>query len=145
MQNAARRRRRSGGDGVFLPAPGSSADAAEAVLSALFAETEAESKMEFAAEVPVISGIAVDSKDRIWVARTGGDGVSRGPTDVFTADGDYVGTLAADDFRVPDAFGPSGLMAYSEVDDLGVATVRVLRLLGLEVAAPSTGSGAAES
>lgn len=89
----------------------------------------------FAKQIPVIDAIAVDSDDRIWVARTGIDGFSRGPTDVFTADGNYLGTLAGDDLRMPNAFGPGGLMAYIERDELGALVVRVIRLLELEQSA----------
>ena len=79
--------------------------------------------------------MAVDSVDRIWVSRSGVDGTSKGPTDVFAADGEYLGTLAADEFRIPDAFGPDGLMAYIEVAELDVPTVRVLRLVNLHTPA----------
>ena len=50
----------------------------------------------------------------------------------MTPAGDYIGTLPPDGLRTPDAFGPGGLMAYIERDDLGVATVRVVRLIALE-------------
>ena len=92
-------------------------------------------QMEYASEVPVIKDLAVDSEDRIWVSRSGVDGTSRGPTDVFTANGEYLGTLAADEFRIPDAFGPDGLMAYIELGELDVPTVRVLRLVNLHTPA----------
>ena len=88
-------------------------------------------EMEFASEVPVIMEMAVDAENRIWVTRSAMDGVSRGPTDVHTASGNYLGTLRAVEFRIRDAFGPDGLMAYIEVDELGVPFVRVLRLLNL--------------
>ncbi len=129
------RRRQEGGTGavrVITIRPGMSTAEGEAE-SARLAEALA-SGMRFASEVPVVADVAVDSEDRIWVSRNGDDGVSRGPTDVFAADGDYLGTLAAEEFRVPDAFGPDGLMVYVDVGDLDVPSVRVLRLTSLEAA-----------
>ncbi len=95
-------------------------------------EREGAEALVFADEVPVIADLTVDWEDRIWVARTGADGSDDdGPIDIVTADGRYVGTLAADGVRTPDAFGPDGLMAYIEADDLDVPTVRVIRLVSL--------------
>ena len=88
-------------------------------------------ELTFAAHVPVITAMAVDSEDRIWVARTGDDGIADGPTDIFSSEGEYVGTLAAADLRIPTAFGPGGLMAYVEKDEFDAAVVRVIRLLRL--------------
>ena len=87
--------------------------------------------MVFTDEIPVIADMAVDREDRIWVARAGAGGDGDGPTDLLTADGDYVGTLAADGLRIPDAYGPDGLMAYIESDEMDVQTVRVVRLVAL--------------
>lgn len=89
-------------------------------------------EMIFADEVPVIANLAVDLEDRIWIARSGPLGEDDGPTDIATPTGDYMGTLPSDGLRIPDAFGPGGLMAYLESDDLGVETVRVIRLISLE-------------
>lgn len=88
--------------------------------------------MVFPNEIPVIADMVVDREDRIWIARTGSGGDGDGPTDLLTADGDYVGTLAADGLRIPDAYGPDGLMAYIESDEMDVQTVRVIRLVALE-------------
>lgn len=88
--------------------------------------------MVFTDEIPVIADMAVDREDRIWVARTGAGGDGDGPTDLLTAEGDYVGTLTADGLRIPDAYGPDGLMAYIESDEMDVQTVRVIRLVALE-------------
>ena len=49
-----------------------------------------------------------------------------GPIDVITPEGEYLGTLP--DSRMPNAFGPDGLVAYVEVDELDVPTVVVKRL-----------------
>ena len=81
----------------------------------------------------VIAGLAVDREDRLWIARmgSGGDETS-GTTDVVAANGEYIGTLPADGPRSPAAFGPGGLMAYIESDEMDVQTVRVIRLLSLD-------------
>lgn len=85
--------------------------------------------MVFPEEVPVISRLAVDRSDRIWVQRSALRG-EPGPTDILTAAGQYYGTIAPDGLRIPDAFGPDGLLAYIEADELGVQRVRVVRLAG---------------
>ena len=95
-------------------------------------ERESVDRLTFADEVPVIANIAVDWDDRIWVERTGEDGVEPGPTDIVTPNGGYVGTLPADGVRIPSAFGPDGLMAYIETDEFGVQVVRVIRLVSLQ-------------
>ncbi len=89
-------------------------------------------EMTFADEVPVITDLAVDWEDRIWIARSAPEGLGDGPTDIVTADGGYVGTLAATGLRIPDAFGPGGLLAYIESDELDVQTVRVIRLVAFD-------------
>jgi len=95
-------------------------------------EREGVDKLTFAEQVPVIANIAVDWDGRIWVERTGEDGVGPGPTDIVTPDGGYVGTLPADGVRIPSAFGPNGLMAYIETDEFGVQVVRVIRTISLQ-------------
>ncbi len=86
----------------------------------------------YADEVPVLYGLKVDWEDRIWVERRGPTGDDDGPIDIVTPTGDYIGTLAPDGLRTPSAFGPGGLLAYIETDELDVPTVRVLRLVTLE-------------
>ena len=51
---------------------------------------------------------------------------------MLTADGGYIGTLSPEELRMPSAFGPSGLMAYLESDEMDAPVVRVMRLLALE-------------
>ena len=99
-------------------------------------ERESVDELRFADEVPVIANMAVDWEDRIWVERTGADGVEPGPIDIVTPEGDYVGTLPADGVRIPGAFGPNGLMAYTEADEVGIPTVRVIRLVSLQPQRP---------
>ena len=86
----------------------------------------------FADELPVLYDLEVDWEDRIWLERWGPTGDDDGPTDIVTSDGDYIGTLPPDGLRIPDAFGPDGLLAYIETDEMDVPTVRVLRLIALE-------------
>ena len=88
--------------------------------------------MLFPEEIPVVAGMAVDGEGRLWIARTAPGGSGDGPIDVMTPEGDYMGTLPPDAPRIPDAFGPDGLMAYIETDELDVASVRVIRLVSLE-------------
>ena len=88
--------------------------------------------MIFAEEIPVVANLAVDPEDRIWIARTGPGGGGDGPTDLMTPEGYYIGTLPAEGLRIPATFGPDGLMAYIESDDLDVQTIRVIRLTSLD-------------
>lgn len=83
--------------------------------------------MQFAQTVPVVRNMAVDRDGRIWLAREGGPGrYDEGPVDLLTADGRYLGTLA--DAAVPDAFGPDGLAAFIETDELDIPRVVVRRI-----------------
>ena len=86
----------------------------------------------FADEVPVLYSVKVDWDDRIRVERRGPTGEDDGPTDIVTPDGDYIGTPPPDGLRTPNAFGPDGLLAYIERDEMDVPTVRVVRLVALE-------------
>ena len=95
-------------------------------------ETADADERTFADEVPVLWGLKVDWEDRIWVARRGPTGQEDGPTDIVTPDGNYIGTLPPEGLRTPDAFGPGGLLAYIERDEMDVQTVRVVRLIALE-------------
>ena len=95
-------------------------------------EREGVEERTFADEVPVLYGLKVDWEDRIWVRRRGLTSQDDGPTDIMTPDGDYIGTLPPDGLRTPDAFGPDGLLAYIESDEMDVPTVRVARLVALE-------------
>ena len=87
--------------------------------------------LAFHEEIRVIDKLGVDWEDRLWVARSDPTGGSRGPTDIVTPAGQYLGTLRYEDLRPPGAFGPGGLMAYLETDELGVQTVLVVRLVSL--------------
>ncbi len=84
--------------------------------------------MRFYPEIPVVEEVAADPLGRIWVQRSSGVPGEDGPTDLVTADGRYLGTLPADGLRIPDAFGPEGLIAVIETDEFDVATIRVMRI-----------------
>ena len=85
-------------------------------------------KLEFADEIPVIQGLAIDLEGRIWLERSGPEVGERGPIDLLTAEGRYLGSLDRDEMRIPDAFGPHGLVAFIERDELDVPRVEVKRL-----------------
>lgn len=82
----------------------------------------------FYPELPVIDDVSTTWEGRIWVMRRGDELLQDGPIDVLTAAGDYVGTYRTGVTRIPDAFGPDGLAAFIELDELDVATVVVRRL-----------------
>ena len=85
--------------------------------------------MEFYPEMPVVLALRTDWEGTIWVLRRGdeGDG-DGGPIDLITADGRYLGTLAPGAATLPEAFGPDGLVAFVERDDLDVPYVVAKRL-----------------
>ncbi len=102
---------------------------AEQLREHALAQVEA---MLFPDEIPVIADMAVDLEDRIWVARTAAGGAGDGPVDLVRPSGEYIGTLPPEGPRIPTAFGPDGLMAYVETDEMDVPTVRVMRLVSVE-------------
>ena len=100
-----------------------------AVMSGMTDAMRAQAQsMEFYPVVPVVRGLRTSWEGRIWVQRRGKEPVSDGPVDVLTPDGRYLGTFSADGMSMPGAFGPGGLAAFVEVDELGVQTVVVRRL-----------------
>lgn len=84
--------------------------------------------MEFGETIPVLSGMTVDWAGRVWVERTGRRVGEDGPIDLIDSEGRYVGSVAPDGFRIPDAFGPDGLAAFIETDDMDLPIVVVKRL-----------------
>lgn len=131
VQEAERERRiaevedRSGGGGLRVMGGGDISVDPAAVRNMMLDRVET---MAFYPEIPVVEALAADGFDRLWVQRASGEPGEPGPTDVVTPEGDYLGTLPPDGLRIPDAFGPDGLAAYIELDDLDVATVRVVRV-----------------
>ncbi len=84
--------------------------------------------LQFYYEVPVIRGLRAGWNGRIWVQRRGDEPVSDGPVDVLDMAGRYVGSYPTGATRMPDAFGPEGLVAFIEKDEMGVQTVVVKRV-----------------
>jgi hypothetical protein len=83
--------------------------------------------MTFADRVPTLQGLRYDTEGRLWVARTP-DTWGKAPLlDVFSVSGVYLGTTDALP-RLPDAFGPGGLIAFIEKDDLDVPVIIVRRV-----------------
>ena len=82
--------------------------------------------LQFYHELPVIRDLQTTPDGTIWVWRRGPDPVTEGPIDLVTSGGRYLGSYPAGT-PMPDAFGPGGLVAFVETDELGVQTVVVRR------------------
>lgn len=84
---------------------------------------------EFYPEVPVIRWLRATWEGGLWVRRRGEEPwANNGPIDVFGPGRNYVGTYAPDETRIPSAFGPDGLVAYWEVDEMDVPSIVVKRV-----------------
>ena len=84
--------------------------------------------MEFYAEMPVLVALRTGWEGTVWVHRRGEYPETEGPIDVLTPRGGYIGTFPAGSTALPEAFGPDGLVAFVETDDLDVPYVVVMRL-----------------
>ena len=84
--------------------------------------------LRFFTEVPVIRDLRTSWNGMIWVRRRGEAPDSDGPVDVLGMDGRYVGSYRLGTTETPDAFGPDGLVAFIEEDELEVKTVVVKRV-----------------
>ena len=85
--------------------------------------------MQFYPEVPVVAAVRVTGKGTLWIARSIEPGAREpGPIDVIGSGGRYVGTLPAGQLKMPDAFGPDGLVAFIETDEFDVPAITVRRL-----------------
>ena len=84
---------------------------------------------KFFEEVPVVRGVRATWDGGLWIRRRGAEPWdNEGPIDVFEADREYVGTLAAGAPGMPATFGPDGLVVFWEFDELDVPTIVVKRL-----------------
>ena len=96
------------------------------ILEALRKQVE---EQEFYPEIPVVTGLRASWDGALWIRRVGEEPWDdEGPIDVFGANREYVGTYAAEDARMPAAFGPDGLVAFWEFDELDVPTIVMKRL-----------------
>lgn len=94
-------------------------------------------RLEFFGEVSIIRNLKTGRDGEVWVQRHGEDPADRyGPVDVLDMAGRYLGTFPAGTIRLQTpvrpvglaAFGPDGLAAFVEEDELDVRTVVVGRL-----------------
>ena len=76
----------------------------------------------------MLSDVRASWDGRLWVQRRAADASPHGPIEVLSADGGYAGTFAEGAAAMPIAFGPDGLAAFAETDDLDVQTIVVRRL-----------------
>lgn len=79
-------------------------------------------------EIPLIRDLRTSREGTIWIRRGTDELGTDGPIDLITADGRYLGSFAAGATGLPSAFGPDGLVAFVEKDDLDVSYVVVKRL-----------------
>ena len=82
----------------------------------------------FYPELSVIQALAATWDGRIWLQRRDGFPDADGAIDVLTSQGEYIGTFATGSIALPDAFGPEGLVAFIERDEMDVEWVVVRRL-----------------
>ena len=86
--------------------------------------------LPFSDEVAILRALRTGWDGEIWVQRHGEEPIDdSGPIDVLTMDGEYLGSYRAGAVGMPAAFGPDGLVAFIETDELDVRTVVVKRLL----------------
>jgi len=84
--------------------------------------------MEFYHEIPVVRALKTSWEGNIWIQRRSAMLVGDGSIDILTPDGRYLGTYPPSATAMPSAFGPDGLMAFVETNELDVQTVVVRRL-----------------
>ena len=88
--------------------------------------------LRFSEEFPIVRELGTSWEGEIWVQRHGDEPTDdQGPIDVLTTDGRYLGSYPAGALAMPDAFGPGGLVAFIERNELDVETVVVRRPVGL--------------
>jgi len=101
-----------------------------AALAGVFraAHARAIEDMQFFPEVPVLHALRTTWEGNLWVQRRGEEPeVDRGPIDVLTPTGRYLGTID-ERIRMPDEFGPDGLVVFLEEDEFDVPVIVVKRL-----------------
>ncbi len=94
-------------------------------------ENERIDNRPFSDEVAILRALRTSWNGEIWVQRHGEEPIDDfGPIDVLTMDGRYLGSYRTGAVEMPVAFGPDGLMAFIETDELDVRTVVVRRQSG---------------
>ena len=111
------------------PGLGNVPPTARAMLAGFRAgQEQAIEEMQFFPEVPVLYALRTTWEGNLWVQRRGEEpDVDLGPIDVLTPSGRYLGTLDGR-MRMPDEFGPDGLVAFIERDEYDVPVIEVKRL-----------------
>jgi hypothetical protein len=124
-------REASGGAGSFYVMGGGGGGESQRISSPSITTMLEEriQNMEFGEEMPVIGGLWADWEGHIWLGRLGRRVGEEGPVDLITSEGQYLGTMEAEEFQMPDAFGPNGLAAWIETDEFDVPTIMVRRLI----------------
>lgn len=84
--------------------------------------------MEFFDEIPVVVDLRTSWEGTIWVLHRGDGDTEGNRIDLISSDGNYLGTFPPRSTAMPSAFGPNGLVAFVETDDLDVPYVAVRRL-----------------
>ena len=84
--------------------------------------------VSFHPELSVIQALTATWNGGIWVQRQDGFPDSDGAVDVLTPLGEYIGTFVPGSTALPEAFGPDGLVAFVESDEMDVESVVVRRL-----------------
>ena len=130
MRRAERERRLETARNRTVTVRGVPSPEADAMMNSILAAQEAEVEdMRFFPEVPVIASLRATWDGTLWVQRSTEPGANEpGPIDVITPDGRYIGTLPRGHVAMPDAFGPDGLVAFIETDELDVPVITVRRL-----------------
>ena len=105
------------------------------IMAQMVAEMRANIEgMQFNHEIPVVISVRASWEGGLWVQRRRAVDPWEGAVgviDVWNPDGRYLGTLPPNDPPMPDAFGPDGLVAWVELDELDVPTIIVGRLTTL--------------
>ena len=99
-------------------------------MAAIFRSSHARAieDMQFFSEIPVIHALRTTWEGMLWVQRRGdGSDLDRVPIDVLDPSGRYVGTIV-EHMRIPDEFGPDGLVVFLEKDEFDVPVIVVKRL-----------------
>ena len=84
--------------------------------------------MEFFDEIPVVVDLRTSREGTIWVLHRGEGDTEDNRIDLISSDDRYLGTFPPGSTAMPSAFGPNGLVAFVETDDLDVPYVAVKRL-----------------